>query len=429
VKIKINDITQCEKELVLTIDAKDASADYNSVLAKFKNYVTIPGFRKGKAPLGKVERMYGDHAKEEFYNQKIGDYFKKALEERQINPVNQGEAKDVKWEKGTDLVVTFSYEIMPEVKVSKYKELEVPFEKTKFKKAMIDETIEEYRNKMATETDAEDGAVAGDIIKSVFKFLDDEGNVTKEINREFALGDNSYSKAFNKNLTGKKVGDEVKTKLFTKTQQSDDKEIIETIKDRDFLVSITSVKRRILPELNDEFAKDLGFDTLDLMKESMEQELKKKIKNDDKRRLQDSIIMSLTTENPFDVPASMVKNYAENMAKSAAEQYKMEVTQLIPMYMQAAEFNIKSHFILDEIKKMEDIKITDAEKDKVIADAAENMKMDSEQYKKLYKKQIESEDFIHSLGERKLMDKLEKYSKIVPYPKEEAKPDTKKEEK
>ena len=143
-KIKINDITQCEKELVLTIDAKDASADYNSVLAKFKNYVTIPGFRKGKAPLGKVERMYGDHAKEEFYNQKIGDYFKKALEERQINPVNQGEAKDVKWEKGTDLVVTFSYEIMPEVKVSKYKELEVPFEKTKFKKAMIDETIEEY---------------------------------------------------------------------------------------------------------------------------------------------------------------------------------------------------------------------------------------------------------------------------------------------
>ena len=417
-KIAIKDISQCEKELKITVEAKDATTDYNSVLSKFKNYVTIPGFRKGKAPLGKVERMYGEHAKEEFFNQKIGEYYKKALDKKNINPINQGEATDVKWEKGENLVVTFRYEIMPEVKVSNYKNLEVPFEKTKFKKSMIDETVEDFRNKMASEVDAEDGAKAGDIIKAVFKFLDDEGNVTKEIDREFALGDNSYSKAFNKNLTDKKVGDEVKTKLFTKTQKNEDKDIADTMKDRVFLVSLTSVKRRILPELNDDFAKDLEYDTVDLMKESVEKELKKKIENDNKQRLREAIVVSLIKENPFDIPPSMAKNYAENMAKPYAEQYKMDVAQLVPMYMQLAEHNIKSHFVLEEIKKQENIEVTQKDKDITIAEAAENMKMDTEQYKKLYKKQVESADFDYSVAERMLMDKLEKYSKIVPYPKE-----------
>ena len=74
---------------------------------------------------------------------------KQALDQENINPVNQGEAKDVKWEKGKDLEAVFTFEVMPEIKVEKYKGLEIPFEKIKFNKSMVDDTIEDFRNKMA----------------------------------------------------------------------------------------------------------------------------------------------------------------------------------------------------------------------------------------------------------------------------------------
>jgi trigger factor len=224
VKIKIKEISQCVQEMTLTIEAQKATQDYKKVLNKFKNYVAIPGFRKGKAPVSMIERMYGDMAKEEFYNQKLGEYYKAAIDEKKINPITQGEAKEVNWKNGEDLQITFSYEIMPKLEVKKYKELEVPYEKIKFTKKMIETTLEDFRHKMATETDSPNGAKNGDKINATINFLDDEDNITKSINREFILGDNPYSKTFNKNLTGAKVGDEIKTKLFNKSQKTEDKE-------------------------------------------------------------------------------------------------------------------------------------------------------------------------------------------------------------
>jgi FKBP-type peptidyl-prolyl cis-trans isomerase (trigger factor) len=117
----------------------------------------------------------------------------------------------------------------------------------------------------------------------------------------------------------------------------------------------------------------------------------------------------------------MIRNYAENLAKPTAEQYKMDIQQIVPMYMQMAEYSIKSHFILEQIKKLEKVEISDELREETIKEAAENMKMEVAQYKKLYKKQIESEDFTLAVEERVLMDNLEKYSKIVPYPKAEEK--------
>lgn len=423
-KIEIKDITQCEKEITVTVDKNEALQEYNKVLRNFKNYVVIPGFRKGKAPLNMIERTYGDHAKEEFYNQKLGEFYKKAIDEKEQNPINQGELTDVKWEKGKELVATFKYEIMPTINVDKFEGLEVPFEETEFQKQMVDDTIEDFRQKTATEEKVET-AEKGDIITAQVKFLDDEGNVTKEVQRVFALEDNSYSKTFNKNLSGCKVGDEIKTKLFTKSQQSEDEEIGEDIKDREFLVEVKEIKRKVLPELNDDFAKDLEYNSLKDLKEKIEEELKKKLAKDNAERKSQSIATALVENNPFDVPTSMVKNYAENMAKPYAEQYKIELEKIAPMYEKIAEFQLKNHFIIDALKKTQEIEVTDEDKEAAIKEAAENLNMEVDKYKEMYKKQIESDDFKYALEEKKLMDMIETSCKFVPYPKEEKKKEEK----
>lgn len=427
-KTEINDISESTKELTITIDADEALKEYNKVLQKFKNYIVIPGFRKGKAPVAMIEKNYGEHSKEEFFNQKLGDYYKAAIDEKKLKPVNQGEATKVEWEKGKELVATFKYEVMPEIKIEKYKGLKIPYEETKFKKEMIDATIEDFRLRMANEVTPETSE-EGDIIKATIKFLDDNGKVTKEIEREFTLGANSYSKPFNKKLTGVKVEYEVRTKLFTKTQDSSDNEISSNLKDRDFLVKVISIKRKELPELNDDFAKDLEYDSLTDLREKVSEELKTRLKKENAERKHNAIITKLIEENPFEVPPSMIKNYAENMAKPYVDAYKMELEKILPMYMGMAEYNLKSHFILDELKKIEKVEITAEDKEEIIKEAADNLKMELDKYKEMYKKQIMSDDFIYAAEEKKLLDLLEMKSKFVPYPKEKAKVSGNKKEK
>ncbi len=420
-KTSIKETSQCVRELTITIESKTAIADYNKIVNQFKKYVAIPGFRKGKAPISMIEKSFGPQIKDEFYNQKLGDYYKDAIDAEKIHPINQGEASEFEWEKGKDLVVTFKYEVMPEIKINKYKELKIPFEPVKFKKEMVEATLDEYRNKMATETPVETAEI-GTIIDATFKFLNKDDEVTKEVNRKFVLGENQYSKSLNTKLTGLKVDDEIKTKLFTKSQKSEDVDIDASIKDRDFFVKINAIKRKDIPKLDDDFAKDLEYDSLKDLNSKVEIELKAKIEEDNKNNMKSAVLAQLIDENTFELPQSIVKQVAENMAKPYAEAYKMELDQMTQMYMGVAEFNLKGHYLVEEIKKIEEIKISNEEKEEIIVKAAENVKMDIEKYKKMYKNQIESSDFIYAAEEDKVIELINKSSKFIALPKESKKP-------
>ncbi|MDA3812817.1 MAG: hypothetical protein PF570_01055, partial [Candidatus Cloacimonetes bacterium] len=312
----------------------------------------------------------------------------------------------------------------PEIKVEKYKGLKIPFEPVKFKNEMVEATLDEYRGKMATET-AVDTADKGNIIEATFKFLSDKDEVTKEVNRKFILGENQYSKSLNTMLIGTKVNDEIKTKLFTKSQESQDKDITDNIKDRDFLVKINSIKRKDIPEVNDKFAKDLEYDSLKDLKTKVEEELKNKIEEDNKKNMKNAVLAQLVEENNLELPQSIVKQVAENMAKPYAEAYKMELDQMTQMYMGVAEFNLKGHYLVEEIKKIEKIRIPNEEKEEIIKQAAESVKMDVEKYKKMYKNQIESSDLTYAAEEDKVIELIKESSKFVALPKENKKPDKK----
>ncbi len=416
-KSEITDISQCIRELKIIIEPQEALDEYNKVLKTFKNYATVPGFRKGKVPLSMIEKQFGESVKKEFINEKLNDYYKKAIDEQKVKPINQGEAVNVEWEKGKELIATFKFEVMPEVKITKYKKINVPFEEIKFCESMIDETIKDFQSRMANEITPEISE-KDDIISAEIGFLNDKGKLTKSINRNFILGNNSYSKLFNSNLTGKKTGDEIKTKLFTKNQKCEDEEINDTLKDKEFLVKVNSIKRKILPEINDEFAKDIEYDSLKDLKEKVADELELKLIKDNEQRFNESAITVLIEENKFDLPPSLIKKQAEDMVKPYAEKNKIDINKMIPVYMSIAEYKLKQYLILEELKKMEKIQVTDEDKEDIIAEFAGNLKMEVDKYKEMYKKQIENEEFKYLIEERKIMRFLKENSKIIPYPKE-----------
>ncbi len=415
-KTEVKEISQCIRELQVTVEAAETNSAYYSVLNKIKKMVAIPGFRKGKAPNSMIEQHYHEYIKDEFLNQQVGEYYKQALDELKLSPVNQGEATDVKWEKGSDLVATYRFEVFPEIELKKYTDLEIPFEEMTFDDAMIEKTIADYRERMADEVDAEDVPAEGDLINATISFIDDDGNLTKSFDRSFTFKDNQYSKQFNNTIGKLKAGEETKTKLFTQKQKADDDEIDEGVKMNIFNVKINSIKHKVLPEVNDEFAKDLDYDSVEDMNAKIKADIDKNIETQNENRKRESILAQLVENNNFEVPQSMTKQYAESMAKPAAEAYKIDIEQVLPMYMQMAEFNLKSHYLMEEIKKNIEINISDEEKEELIKTNAENLKLDVEKYKKLYKKQIDSEDFTYSLEEKKVLEHIEKNSKFVPYP-------------
>ena len=158
------------------------------------------------------------------------------------------------------------------------------------------------------------------------------------------------------------------------------------------------------------------------LKTKVEEELKNKIEEDNKNSMKTATLAQLVDENKFDLPQSIVKQVAENMAKPYAEAYKMELDQMTQMYMGVAEFNLKGHYLIEEIKKIEEIKITDEEKEEIIKKAAENVNMDFEKYKKIYTNQIESSDFTYAAEEDKIIELITKSSTFVDLPKENKKP-------
>lgn len=417
-KHELKTISTTVKELTITVEAKTALADYHEVLKKFRQYVQIPGFRKGKAPIAKVEKVYAEYAIEQYYDDKLGSYYKAALEEIEDAPINAGEATDVKWEKGSDLVAVFRFEVMPVIEVKKYKELEIPFEATEFKAEMIEDTLADFQNNMAVEKTVEGEIAAGNIVKASVGFISEEGEVTKTIEREFVVDDNSYCKSFNKKLIGSKVGDEFTNMLFTKSATTEDNEIGDKFRGKDFQIKILEAKDKELPEINDEFAKDLEYDSLEDLRNTVETELKKKIENEEKDRLRSAIISELIAQNPIEMPKSLIKKYAEDMAKPYAEAYKMEVEKLLPMYEQLADFNMKSHYMIEEIKKLENIKFTETDKEALIESEAKIAEMDVEKYKEMNKSKIESKDFLYIAEEEKVMEIIRESSKLVAPPKE-----------
>lgn len=416
--INLKEISKCEQEIEITVEKETARGDFYVILREFKNYVSIPGFRKGKAPINMVERVYGEHAREEFYKKMLPDYYAKAIEQKELQPIGDPELLDVNWEMGTDLKAKFKFELKPFINIIKYKNLEIPFEEITLKEEMINSVLEDYQNKAAVIEPAETVQL-NDEINADICFLDDEDNITKTVSRKFAAGTNQYSSDFNNRILNLKVGDEIKTRLFDNDSKYNDQDFSADIRNREFLIKIKEINRINLPEINDEFAKDFSFDTLQELRNTIEENIKADLVRENLETRKHSILQTLIKENEIVVPPSFIDNYAYQMAKDTAQKYKMKPEDIIPMFKAAAENNIKSYLIIEELKKMENVEISDAEKEEAVKEGAESIKMDLDEYKKLYKKELESESFESHLQEKKILKIVEESSKFVPYPKPE----------
>ena len=382
------------------------------------NRVNIPGFRKGKAPRIIVERHVGtDALMQEAFDLIAPQAFDNALKEQKIEPVTRPNIDIVTLEDGKDLVFKATVTPRPEVKLGDYKGLKVEKQVAEVKDEDVEKQIKNFQDRQGKMVDAPEGAAVenGDFTTLNFEgFVDGtpfEGG--KGEDSPLQIGSGSFIPGFEDQLVGAKIGEEKEVNV-TFPEEYHSKDLAG--KAAMFKCTIKSIKRKELPEINDELAKKVSkFDTLDELKadirKNLEENAERKAENDQKS----AAIEQATNNIQVDIPAVMIDNRVTAMIQEMAmrlEQQGMKLEQYLQYagtdiakiredYRETAEKNVKTDLMLEEVAKAEDIKVEAKDLDAEVAAMAAAYGATPQQVQKIIKEQGRIGDLAASVLRKK----------------------------
>lgn len=383
-------------ELVVTVDGDTFEKAVNAVYRKQVKNINIPGFRKGKAPRHMIEKMYGS---EVFYEDAMQDCYPEALYDAakeaglKIVAVESLEAVEA----GKDgFTFKTSIVVEPEMEIKDYLGIEVEKKSTEVTDELVNDEIEKVRERNSRMITVEDRpAQDGDTVVIDFEgFVDGTAfDGGKAENYNLALGSGNFIPGFEEQLVGHNTDEEFSINVkFPEDYQAEELKG----KDAEFKIKLHEIKAKELPEVDDEFVKDVSEkETLDEYKEELKETVAKRLKDEAEKDVDDQIANKLMELVEGEIPDAMYDNQANEMVRDfdmrlrsqgmdidTYMQYMgMDKNALKDMYREEAEKRVKLRLALETIAKKENIEVTDADLDEEYSKMAEAYKMDVEKVK------------------------------------------------
>lgn len=361
-----------EVKLEFTIKAEKFDEAMKKVYLKSAKYFNIPGFRKGKAPMQIVEKYYGDEIfYEDTFNEVVPEEYEKELKENNIEAVSRPDIDVKQIGKGQDLIFTAIVQTKPEVKLGKYKGIEIKKVEYNVSDGDIEHELGHMQEKNARLVTVEDREVQKDDIT----VIDFEGFVDgkpfeggKAENHELTIGSNTFIPGFEDQMIGMKTEEEKDINVkFPEDYFSEELKG----KDATFKVKLHEIKKKELPALDDEFAKDVSeFDTLKELKKSIQDKLEEENKKKAKYETEDAVVKAVCDNVKLDIPSGMIETEIDNMTKEIEQRLMyqgMKLEQYLQMlgktmedfrkeYEEQATTSVKNRLVLEAIIKEEKIK-------------------------------------------------------------------------
>ena len=391
-----------EATLKITAPAADVNAGFKKAVQKIANQVNIPGFRKGKAPRAIIEMHYGkESVKQEAFEIVANKAYSEALDQEKLIPVSDPKVEESTFEEGKDMELTIKVTLKPEPELGEYKGLHVEKKEVEVTDEQVDAQIKDMMGRDAKMVVAEEGAV---IEKGDFAIIDFAGTVDGEPfsggegkGYPLEVGSNSFIPGFEDQLVGLSKGDSTDVEVtFPEDYFVKDLAGKEAI----FKVNIQDVKRKELPELNDEYvASKTDFKTVEELRANYKERMQKAAEANAKAEYEHELIDLAVANAKFSVPEIMIEDKISQMVeemKMSLESRKMS----LDMYMQytgldmakirenqrpVAEENVKTDLVLDAIAKAEDIQVDMADVDAEIAAISAQHGASPEEVKKIIK--------------------------------------------
>ncbi len=366
-----------ELKLTFTVEAAKFDEGMKKVYTKTAKYFTIPGFRKGKAPMKIIEKQYGSEIfYEDTFNEIVPDIYAEELKANNIEAVSKPDIEVTQIGKGQDLIFTAIIQTKPEVKLGKYKGIELK----KIEYTVSDEDIEHEISHMAEKNSRLITIEDRPVEKKDIAVIDFEGFVDgvafeggKAENHELEIGSNTFIPGFEDQIIGMKI-DEEKDINVKFPEEYFSKELAG--KDAVFKVKLHEIKRKELPTIDDEFAKDVSeFDTLKELKASIKEKLEEENKNRAKYETEEQAIKTVCDQVEIEIPSGMIETEVDNMVKDVEVRLSyqgLKLDQYLKMmnkseeefrkeFEEQAKKSVKSRLVLEAIGKDAKIEVSEEE--------------------------------------------------------------------
>jgi trigger factor len=383
-----------KREISVEVPADEVARETEVIIQKYQKVARLPGFRTGHVPASIIKQRFGEEVKSDVVEALVPKYFRREAEKQGLMPVSQPRVTDLHIHDSEPLRFKASFEVMPEIPVEGYKELRTDKPEIAVNDEEVEQALDTVREQHATFTAVEGRPLAdGDFAQASLDGRPKDGQATKDANPVrmdevlVEIGGKNTMPEFTEHLRGASAGEE-RTFEVNYPQDASDKRLAG--KTFSYTVKIHAIKRKSLPELNDEFAKELGeFTSMDAVKKQIRENMEAEKRHTAEHEAKDKLVAELVKRNEFEVPESLVERQIDlrlerGLRALAAQGMKMEdmkkmdLPRLRAGQREQALQDVKSSLLLERIAELEKITVSDDELDQEVEALAKQTKQTPE---------------------------------------------------
>lgn len=413
---EVESLNSYTKKLIVRLTADDLKPLKKKLIREYQKEANIPGFRRGRAPESIILQRYGNSIQQDLIEEALKQFYGRALDETEVDPVAQGKITNIDFENiDAGMVFEIEVEVEPEFELKKYKGLKVEREVVEVTDEMVEDALQHLREQFATVREM-DEAKEGHILYFDAQELD-ESNLPlvgrKYENLKLELGSGKFDKEIEAQLIGIKPGERrtVQTEFPADPANPESEPKVTVLE-----IHAKRIEERELPELNDDFVKNLDDDRIETLDQLREQ-LRENIRRDLERRLEQTftnrLIDELLKENPFEVPPSMVENYLGEMIEDVKKQSpdkEIQEEDVRKEYRPMAIHHIRWYFLKKKLQEAENIQVSDEE---AIALIEQSPNLDEKTREQIKQNRRYLQNLKDDLLEEKIIKMLKEHAEII----------------
>ncbi len=419
-KVAVEEIEGCKRRLAVEAPADVVREAWERAYGRVQKHARLPGFRRGHVPRSLVKLHFADDVRREVAEHLIPDVYRRAVSEARLDPVAEPDLQDVRLEEGAPLTFVAVVEVRPAIEPHDYKGVEVEHATTPVTDEDVERTLDHMREQHAEFRDVDRAAAEGDLVIVDYSLALEGESPSTQSGYAFVVGDGSVLPEVDAAVRGMQRGEE-RTVAFRFPEDHQR----EALRGRtgSGTVKVVEVKEKVLPELNDEFARTLGeFETLEAVRVEIRRQLEAARTRDERRALEEKIVDALLARHQFAVPEAMVMREVAHRIEHAREGMRRrgidpdgmpwDYGKLLEELRPAAERAVRRALLLDAIADGEGLEVADAEVDAEVEKLARASQRPAPAIRRMMEKSGDLETLRHGLRERKTLDFLVNHANV-----------------
>jgi len=419
-KVAVEEMESCKRRLVVEAPADVVTKEWERAYDRVQKQARLPGFRKGHVPRSLVKVHFADDVRREVAQHLIPDVYRQALSEVRLDPVGEPDLQDVRFEEGAPLTFTAVVEIKPDIALGDVKGVEVEHTAAPVTGSDVDATLDRMREQQAEFRNVERAATPGDLVIVDYTLTIDGEQPVQQSGYAFMVGDGSVMPEVDQAVAGMRTGEQ--RQVGFRLPDDYRKEALRG-KSGTGELKLIEVKEKILPELNDDFAKSLGeFATLEALRAEVVKQLEARRASEERHAVEERVVDTLLGRHAFAVPESMIMRQIAHQVEHARERMRRQgvdpegvqwdYPKLIGELRPGAERAVRRGLLLEAVAEREGFAPTDEVVDAEVEKLAQASQRPAPAVRRMMEKSGDLEGLRQALRERMTLEFLVTHATI-----------------